>query len=173
MKVIAPFLIALLLISCTFNEESPEKKAKAKLPSIVLDNATYVLGQRDQQPIDIVARKITFYSDDNNAILEDFSFQQKDDDGVVVLEGSALYGNINTSSKVMNLNGDVNLRQSSQNMEIEADELMFDSENEEISSTGFVMVKSENGSFSGYGFNGDLIEQAYSFESIEQGTIEN
>lgn len=173
MKVLAPILIALLLVSCTFSEESQEKKQKAKLPSIVLDNATYVLGQKDQKPLDIVAKKITFYSDDNKAILEDFSFKQKDDEGIVVLEGSAIHGDINTSTKVMNLEGSVHLKQTSENMEITADTLIFDADNEEITSSGFVMVKSENGSFSGYGFNGDLIEQAYSFDSIEQGTIEN
>lgn len=162
-----------MVVSCSFNKESETKKEKMALPSIVLENATYVLGQNKQMPIDIDARKITFYSDDNKALLEDFKFSQKDEEGNIVLEGNALKGEINTSTKVLDLEGDVHLRQVQQNMEIETDILHFDSENEEISSSGFVVVKSESGSFSGKGFNGDLREQVYSFESMEQGTIEN
>ena len=57
-------------------------------------------------------------------------------------------------------------------MMIEAENLIFDSENNEIEADGDVSVSSEDGTFRGSGFRGDLREEAYSFQVITEGIFE-
>lgn len=164
-------LLILLSISCTFSKEEEIKAEKANLPTLILENATYLLGQDKENPIVIKGDKITFYSDDNRALLENFSFEQRDESDKIILHGKANEGWLNTSSKTMDLKGDVSLIQLKERMEIETDNLYFDPDNQEISSSGSVVIKSESGDFKGSGFNGDLKMQNYSFDTLEEGWI--
>lgn len=172
MKYIALLLLILALLSCTFSDKSEEVHDKAALPTLILENSRYIVGQQNESPITINSKKIEFYSNDNLAIIENFSFEQKDDNGDIIVEGRADKGELNTYSKTMNLEGNVSLIQRSERMEINADKLFFDPDNEEVSANGYVMVKSDQGEFSGSGFFADLKEQLYSFESIEKGRME-
>ncbi len=164
-------MVFIPLISCTFSENNNESHEKAVLPSLILENATYQLGQSGENPISINSARITFYSDDNSATIENFSFQQIDDDGNIAIEGRANHGELNTNTKAMNLEGEVVLMQLKEEMEIEADSLYFSPEDEEISSNDTVVVKSKSGDFAGTGFFGDLREQTYSFVSLDKGAI--
>ena len=102
---------------------------------------------------------------------EALSFVQYNDDGNVRLEGSADNSVIDTESKRMELEGNVKLSENDSGMMIEADTLIFDSENEEITADGHVRVVSKDGEFEGTGFAGDLMTSSYSFASIEKGVF--
>ncbi|MBO5769817.1 MAG: LPS export ABC transporter periplasmic protein LptC [Spirochaetales bacterium] len=172
MKLLAVLLSILILTSCTFSsKEDQEKGEKTAVPDIILEKAEYLLGQSGENPIIIYGDKITFYSKDNRAELDKFSFVQKADDGSIILEGSADGGLINTKTKTLNLEGNVILRKVDEGMEIISDNLIFDSENEEASADGKVMVKSKEGNFSGEDFKGDLRNMVYSFSKMEDGNI--
>jgi len=171
LKKILLLLIIPLLFSCTFSDENSTQHEKESHPTLILQNAKCVIGQNGENPIEVEGTKIEFYSDDNIAMISKLSFKQKDENGNVSIEGKADYCKMDTYSKTMNLDGNVSLVQSAQNMEIKADSIYFDLNGEEISADGFVIVKSEKGDFSGHGFHGDLKEETYSFESIEEGTI--
>ena len=172
-RVPALLALSVLLVSCSFasKDEGPVKE-KGVFPDIILENAEYLLGQSGENPIAITGGKITFYSKDNRAEMESFSFVQKDDDGNIILEGSADSGTVNTKSKKMELKGNVYLAKTDEQMEIRSDSLSFDSENEEASAEGKVVVKSDKGSFSGYDFKGDLVNMVYSFSKLDEGNIE-
>lgn len=166
--------IFILLVGCTFSEETKtETHEKEHLPTLMLENASYTIGQRGQRPIKLEGAKVTFYADDNNALLEDFSFYQLDENGEVELHGSARKGIMNTSTNVIKLDGDVHLLQVESEMEIKAEYIVFDADNEEISADGLVMIKSKDGEFAGIGFKGDLREQRYTFDNLEKGKIGN
>ena len=135
------------------------------------ENAAYTLGQSNESPIFIKSSRIEFYSKDNRATTEALSFVQYNDDGNVRLEGSADKSVIDTESKRMELEGNVKLSENDSGMMIEADTLIFDSENEEITADGHVRVVSEDGEFEGTGFAGDLMTSSYSFASIEKGVF--
>lgn len=173
MRLLSLLLSILILTSCTFSsKEDQDKGEKVTVPDIILENAEYLLGQSGENPIVINGEKITFYSKDNRAELERFSFVQKDEDGSIILEGSADGGIINTKTKTMNLSGNVILRNASDDMEILAENLIYDSENDEASADGKVVIKSKEGNFSGEDFKGDLRNMVYSFSKMEDGNIE-
>ncbi len=171
-KLIYLAAIILLLSSCSFRSGEEEEHEKAVLPDIILENSTYTLGQSGERPIYIESSRMTLYSYDNQAIVENISFISYDEDGNPSIEGSAGHGEIETDTKRMKLTGSVRLRASDGDMMIEADNLMFDSENEEVQADGNVRVSSEDGTFSGTGFKGDLREETYSFETIQEGIFE-
>lgn len=166
-------LSILLFTSCTFSsKEDGEVGPKTVVPDIILENAVYTLGQKDEMPIIIEGDKITFYSKDNRAELEAFTFYQKDEAGNIVLEGSANNGIINTKSKTMELSGNVRLSKLDEGMEILSEALFFDSDREEASADGKVVVKSKEGAFKGEDFKGDLKNMVYSFAKMEDGNID-
>ncbi len=165
------FPLILMLASCSFVSDDGEEHAKLATPDIILEDAEYTLGQSGENPIFIRSSHIEFYSKDERAVTESLTFVQYNDDGEVRLEGSADSSEIDTGSKVMNLSGNVRLTENDSNMMIEADTLMFDSENEEMTADGHVKVVSSDGEFEGTGFAGDLKMDAYSFTTIEKGVF--
>ena len=160
-----------MLASCSFVSDDGEEHAKLATPDIILEDAEYTLGQSGENPIFIRSSYIEFYSKDERAVTESLTFVQYNDDGEIRLEGSADSSEIDTGSKVMNLSGNVRLTENDSNMMIEADTLMFDSENEEMTADGHVKVVSSDGEFKGTGFAGDLKMDAYSFTTIEKGVF--
>lgn len=164
--------IILLLPSCSFISEDDGMHEKAIHPDIIMENSTYTLGQSGQNPVYINSSRITLYSKDDLAIVENMSFRSYDDEGNIAIEGEAGHGEINTATKVLKLSEGVSLKASNGDMMIEADNLIFDSENEEIQADGNVRVSSEDGVFTGTGFKGDLREEAYSFAAITEGIFE-
>lgn len=171
MKHIALLLSLICLISCTFSDKSEERRDKASLPTLILEDSRYIVGQKEENPIAINSKKIEFYSNDDLAILEDFTFEQRSTDGAIIVEGRASKGELNTYSRTLTLEGDVSLIQRSENMEIRAEKIFFNPDKEEVSADGYVMVKSTKGEFRGIGFFADLKEQAYTFDSIEEGSM--
>ncbi|MBO8435951.1 MAG: LPS export ABC transporter periplasmic protein LptC [Spirochaetes bacterium] len=171
-KLLLIALSLLLITSCSFRSGDEESHEKAVLPDIILENADYTLGQRDENPIYINSTRMTFFSHDHKAIVENISFTSYNDDGSIAVEGSAGHGEIDTDSRTMNLSGGVSLKASSGDMMIEAESLIFDSENGEIEADGNVRVSSEDGVFAGTGFRGDLLEEVYAFRTITEGVFE-
>ena len=169
MKKIALIITLLfLLASCSFVEDE-EVHEKAVLPDIILEGAEYTLGQDGNSPVYIESSRMTLYSRDNRAIVENMKFVSYNEDGTPAIEGSADYGEIDTENETMDLNGNVTLRQSDGDMSIEAESLYFDTEKEEITAEGTVSVSSEDGTLRGSGFAADLREKLYSFKTIEEG----
>ena len=164
-------IASLLIASCSFVSDDGTVHEKLATPDIILENAAYTLGQSNESPIFIKSSRIEFYSKDNRATTEALSFVQYNDDGNVRLEGSADNSVIDTESKRMELEGNVKLSENDSGMMIEADTLIFDSENEEITADAHVRVVSKDGEFEGTGFAGDLMTSSYSFASIEKGVF--
>ena len=131
-------ITSLLIASCSFVSDDGTVHEKLATPDIILENAAYTLGQSNESPIFIKSSRIEFYSKDNRATTEALSFVQYNDDGNVRLEGSADKSVIDTESKRMELEGNVKLSENDSGMMIEADTLIFDSENEEITADGHV-----------------------------------
>ncbi len=162
---------SLLIASCSFVTDDGTEHEKLVTPDIILENATYTLGQTGEPPIFITSSRIEFYSKDDRATTGALSFVQYNDQGEIRLEGSADRSEIDTDSKRMELEGNVKLSENESGMMIEADTLSFDSENDEVTADGHVRVVSEDGEFEGTGFAGDLITSSYSFASIEKGVF--
>lgn len=167
-KLYLIIFIVLLLASCSFREDE-EVHEKAVLPDIILEGAEYTLGQDGNSPIYINSSRMTLYSRDNRAIVENMEFVSYNDDGTISIEGSADHAEIDTENETMDLDGNVLLHQSDGDMMIKAESLYFDTGNEEITADGTVSVSSEDGSFRGMGFAADLREKIYSFKLIEEG----
>ncbi len=172
MRKLIAVLIPFLLVSCIFNEEDGTPRAeKLAHPDIVLEKAEYMLAQGNGNPIMLSGERIVFYSSDHRAELESFSFYQTGDDGEIRIEGQADRGTVNTENETIRLEGNVMLKEISENLEIHADQAFIDSRNQEITAQGPVSVRSGGGNFRGTGFSGDMKTKRYSFSSIEQGEL--
>ena len=117
------------------------------------------------------AGRITFYSKDGYALTLDMEFLSKDDEGNITISGSAGNGWIDTEGSSMNLSRGVVFKDEERNMKINAENLIFDRAEDTIVADGRVMVESEEGSFIGRDFKGDLRAGVYTFSEIEKGEL--
>ena len=78
-KLYLIIFMVLLLASCSFRENE-EVHEKAVLPDIILEGAEYTLGQDGNSPIYINSSRMTLYSRDNRAIVENMEFVSYNDD---------------------------------------------------------------------------------------------
>ena len=177
MKRILFLLIFILtfLSSCKKDEgtvvSDNSEREKGIYPDIILENAEYHIGEDGSDPIYLKAGKITFYSKDGYALTESMEFVSKDENGDITISGSAGKGWIDTEGSSMNLSEGVVFKDEERNMKINADNLIFDREEDTIVADGRVMVESEEGSFIGRDFKGDLRTGVYTFSEIEKGEL--
>lgn len=166
-------MVLLLLTSCIFNdgEEDENRAEKAVYPDMILENAHYQIGQPEEEPILLDAKKIIFYSKDNYASLEDFTFYQKDAEGTPKVSGGAEKGTLNLSTKDLVLDGAVTFSNDKDGMKISTNSLVYSSEKNEIIAEGSVMIESGEGTFVGTNFKGNLAESLYLFDEIEKGEL--
>ena len=169
------FFILTFLSSCKKDEgtmvSDNSEREKGIYPDIILENAEYHIGEDDSDPIYLKAGKITFYSKDGYALTESMEFVSKDEKGNITISGSAGKGWIDTEGSSMNLSEGVVFKDEERNMKINADNLIFDREEDTIVADGRVMVESEEGSFIGRDFKGDLRTGVYIFSEIEEGEL--
>lgn len=164
-------LLLALLCSCSFIDEDSSEHEKAKLPDIVLIDTSYTLGQSGENPVYIASDRMELWSSEDRAETGRISFYQLDENGEVSLSGRADRAEIDTETKVIRLSGNVLFLKSGSDMRIEAEELVFDSEGEELSAEGTVSVSSEDGTFVGSGFTADLVSSTYAFKAITKGVF--
>ena len=177
MKRILFLLIFILtfLSSCKKDEgtvvSNNSEREKGIYPDIILENAEYHIGENGSDPIYLKAGKITFYSKDGYALTESMEFVSKDEKGNITISGSAGKGWIDTEGSSMNLSEGVVFKDEERNMKINADNLIFDREEDTIVADGRVVVESEEGIFIGRDFKGDLRTGVYIFSEIEEGEL--
>ena len=167
--------ILLFLSSCKKDEgtvvSDNSEREKGIYPDIILENAEYHIGEDGSDPIYLKAGKITFYSKDGYALTESMEFVSKDENGDITISGSAGKGWIDTEGSSMNLSEGVVFKDEERNMKINADNLIFDREEDTIVADGRVVVESEEGIFIGRDFKGDLRTGVYIFSEIEEGEL--
>ena len=177
MKKILFLLISILILlsSCKKNESTAVSdnsgREKGIYPDIILENAEYHIGEDSSDPIYLKAGKITFYSADAYALTESMDFVSKDENGNITISGSAGKGWIDTEGSSINLSEGVVFKDEERNMKINADNLVFDREEDTIVADGRVVVESEEGIFIGRDFKGDLRTGVYIFSEIEEGEL--
>ena len=108
---------------------------------------------------------------DAYALTESMDFVSKDENGNITISGSAGKGWIDTEGSSMNLSEGVVFKDEERNMKINADNLVFDREEDTIVADGRVVVESEEGIFIGRDFKGDLRTGVYIFSEIEEGEL--
>lgn len=164
-------IILLLLVSCSSRDEedSDSLMEKGIYPDLIMENTTAQIGQEDGSPINLTAEKMTLYSADGYALLENFTFTSYDENGSVETEGGAEKGKIELDGRCIEFEGSVTFSRPNDDMSVSAENLIYDRDNDEITTTGLVVVKSKEGTIEGESFRGDLREKVYSFSSIEKG----
>lgn len=171
MRRVIILLAVLLLISCSAKEESDDASyiETGIYPDLIMENTSAQIGQEGASPISLSAGKMTLYSKDGYARLENFSFTSYNEKGEVETEGGAEKGKIELDGSRIEFEGAVTFSRPLDGMSVSAENLIYDRNNDEISTLGSVVVKSKEGTIEGESFKGDLREKVYSFSSIDKG----
>lgn len=171
-KIPVLFLLLLLLFSCTIERKEEEKKEKLERPDMILYDGSFRMSLSGQNPILFTSSLLTYYSIDEYAEMEDLSFHQKGDDGEIRLQGRSEKAEIDTSRKILVLEGETVLEEMESGLRIETEgSLTYDMENDKVYTDDEVMVEYDKGTFQGTGFFADLRREEYSFTSIEKGNF--
>lgn len=167
-------LFSILLVSCSnYSTSSTENQDDLRLADMILEEGSFTLYQEGENPIEFKAKRMAFFSAENKAEIEGISFSQKDEDGNIIIEGSADYGELDTEDELLTLEGNVSLDSIRDEMSIRSDgKLSFNTRTQEVESSSYTIVSSADGEFSSQYFYGNLLEEEYSFSSLESGRIE-
>lgn len=162
------FLFA--MVSCSkISSEIPI--GEQELPDMVLQDAKYILGQENEEPLIMQARTITIYKTERGTTLEKVSFSRGEN-----LSGSCRKAVINSDNTHASLSGDVTIHKSDSDNDItiEAQEIVWDEEENTISCEGEVLVIYGDGTrIRADRFFAAFDEDLYEFGRIIEGTMEN
>lgn len=169
-----PLLLLLALLSSCSSAEDGEVMAveDIALADITLYGSTFTLGQSDENPLYLTASVLAFYLDENRVHAEGMVFHQNDEEGALFIEGSAGEAEIDLGTRFCELSGGVSIKQLRDTMGISGEEMTFDSEEQQVESSGLVKVEFDGGTVAGRNLSADLKSSRLELSVIEEGVIE-
>jgi hypothetical protein len=168
--VLASFLFA----ACSLSPEQAALVRSVELPDLALTNATYVLDRGEDHPMYIVAGYIALFDQTHKALATSVTFTQRDDQGSVVLQGSADEATVDLQSYDAQLRGSVTVEKIDQQLLIEAQELQWVHEQQLLLSEGReeVLITYEgNKRVRGTGLSVELATSNVTFERVLEGVV--
>ncbi|MFA6839948.1 MAG: LPS export ABC transporter periplasmic protein LptC [Sphaerochaetaceae bacterium] len=175
--VLSSLAVALVFVlgSCSFAQpEGAAAGRPADYPDTSMKNATYVLGQPERRPLKISGETIDIYQKAKVAYLHNITFEQQNDDGSMVLRGSADDAKIDMDTHDVEISGHVLLDKVDEGMTIRCESLVWIDSLQRIETVGDDLVTVSYGdgnSLTGRGFTGQLDEALYEFAEIEKGYV--
>ncbi|MCR5761348.1 MAG: LPS export ABC transporter periplasmic protein LptC [Sphaerochaetaceae bacterium] len=161
-------LILILSVSCSKGGQS-SVRTEGLLPDIIMENATYVFGDPDSQPLKIQASEIKVFNKTKEVYFTGITFTQEDGK----ISGSCKSGK-SLENKVISLEGEVSVYNSEDDVRILAEKILWDDEYKELTSDGVVTVVYEtDNTVTGEGFTAKINENVYEFDKITEGRFES
>ncbi|NCC64326.1 MAG: hypothetical protein EOM15_06695 [Spirochaetia bacterium] len=167
-------LASLLMISCSLSVEQEFLSRTDQLPDLQLSNATYTLDRGHEPPLFLKASRIAIYDVDNRAMLTDVSFFQKDEEGLIVLSGKADEAEVQTQTYDATLSGSIRIEKPSEQLVIEAEELMYNHELMILKSSQnspITLIFEGNKRVVGSDLVAELATATFSFGTLDEGVI--
>ncbi len=165
-------LLSIFSFSCSLNYMKGEN-SEDKIPEFSFKNANYVKYESGKKNVSLKAEKLEQYKSDNAVFASNAEFETFDKEGKDETSGSCALVSANTKKEIYTLYGDISLKLSKQDMEIEADSLNFNKKTEQITSsrTSEVKLSKKDIQMSGYGFSASGVSKTFSFVDTVSGTI--
>jgi len=141
------------------------ENSEDKIPEFSFKNANYVKYESGKKNVSLKAEKLEQYKSDNAVFASNAEFETFDKEGKDETSGSCALVSANTKKEIYTLYGDISLKLSKQDMEIEADSLNFNKKTEQITSsrTSEVKLSKKDIQMSGYGFSASGVSKTFSF----------
>ncbi len=167
--------IAVLFISCSAGSRQSGEESVVRngaYPDMILENTQCSVMKSDGSPITLKAGRMTLYSADGYALLENFSFESYSENGSIETTGQAEEGKVELDGERLELKGGVSFSRPQDGMHVTAESLVYDRADDIIRADGDVTVSSDEGTIRGQDFRGDLRNSSYSFSCIKEGDFE-
>ncbi|MCR5732156.1 MAG: LPS export ABC transporter periplasmic protein LptC [Sphaerochaetaceae bacterium] len=174
MKVLLPVIIITLLFTSCFKLENSAEGLHVDdiaLADVDFKKSILTLGREGKDPITIEAESIKWFEDENRVIVGALTLKQSDSNGKVIIKGNAGSAKIDTKNMLVDLKDGVHLIKEDDNMEIEAESILLDTENSIVKSDGKVVIHLEEGYFEGSGLEANLNSMTLELKSIEKGAM--
>lgn len=166
-------------VSCKKIQRNEIPSGEQELPDMILNNATYIFGEKARRPLVMEAQTITIFTGSNGrTLLEKATFvqEEKDTNGQTYteLEGRCDSASINEKNTIAKLEGNVRLVKKSDNFEIQCERLEWNDESQIISTDSDVRVVYGDGTeLKAIGFSAQLNDNIYEFGEIIEGRYVN
>lgn len=173
LRLLALGLLVLALASCAAEEEGAPVSDWPERPTMSFTGAVYTLGRPEFRPVTLRARSLELYDDRSLAVLEGVEFDQKDENGEVVMEGSCERAEVDTKSYDARLGGKVRIRLPQERFSIDGEDMAWDHEDQRISTDKEALLLYDSGSgLRGRGFTFDFRNTRCEFDEIIEGRLE-
>ena len=164
-----------ILAGCSFDYQQAAEVEETEHPDFILEHTTYTVSRSYTDPITFTAGHAEFFSKEHSVYLTEVTFEQKDADGKVIVNGSSDSATIDTDTNDTVLDGNIMLYSQTEEIRIATDTLYWDHEDQLLSSPSEVPVSVtyDDGSVvSGYGFSADFTLRAIEFAKETQGVVQ-
>lgn len=164
--------LAALLVSCGADDEAGPASDGIERPTMSFVNAVYTLGRPEFSPIVMKAGVLELYNDRNQALLKGVEFEQKDEEGRLVMEGSCEEAEVDTKSYDARLKGKVLISLPQEKLSIDASDVVWNHADQRISTDKevFLLYDSKSG-LRGRGFSCDFKTSKCEFDEITEGRL--
>jgi LPS export ABC transporter protein LptC len=171
-KIIVLSIFIILLSSCSFLDEDEESKAAIEHPDIILEDVNYIINRDIDGTINLVSSKIEIYNKRNLTIAENATFTVINTNGEIQVKGSCDNIEINNDTFNTVLKGNVNFSIIDPILNIVCDNLNWDNEKRIISTTdNQVTVDSDVGLLVGSGLSLNLDTRYFEFKELTKGEL--
>ncbi len=166
MKKVVGFLllICLCFLSISCNRQLGELEEQQTYPELVLKDATYAFGRSGDHPISFTASEVVVFSDYTE--LKNVSFDSPE----AFLSGNCDYVKVTDNNSFAQMQGNVKLIKSDDNVIIACEQLDWNNDEGSISCKDEVELTYGNGTYiRALGFSGKTKSNGYFFDKILEG----
>ena len=168
-------LLILLAVGCSFASDKVEAGAfSEQIADMVLQNASYVVGLQDAQPVHIEAQTIELYTAAHKAIVYEGTFTQKSPTEELFFSGRFDKAEIDTNTNNMDLFGAIVIENHKEGLRIEASKLSWDNDNWTATTNKedeVTIIRQSRDILKGRGFWGDFSTSTFEFVRMEEGHL--
>ena len=170
---VAAILATVCTSSCSL-DYAQGVNSESSVPEFVFSNATFNRYENSKLTMSLKALQLEQYKSDGATYGQNVTFSTWNDKNELETEGSCGLLSANTKDKIYMMFNDILLKSNTQNIEIRADNLRWDGQNEQLT-TGAddkVSITRNDIEIEGRGFSASGVSRSFAFAQPVSGTIE-
>lgn len=172
-EVLLLFGLVIALSSCSLNYGEGEEP-ESNNPEFIFKNAKFQRIEDKRLKVSLKAERLEQYKTDNAMFAQNIFFDSFDKDGKLETTGSCLLLDINNRDKIYYLFNQIVIKNIPQNIEINAQNLKWDNNSEQLTSgvMDSVVIKRDDLEISGKGFSASGVSRSFVFNDGVEGIIQ-
>lgn len=169
--IIFSFVIP-LQVSCSL-KYSDSKAAQEKIPEFTFTNVVYSSYENNKKTMELKSARLEQFNFTGFSYAQNANFIKWNEKGEIEMKGNCEYLSMDTKNKIYNLYNQILLESIPNALLIQAENLKWNQQNEQLTSdeTSTVLIQKDNVSLTGQGFSASGVSRSFIFNSKVIGSM--